>query len=162
MNNAGNRSSRAGYWILGIALVIAVLAIIFGIVVGPRAVGVLYALSAPPDAPVPRGMQLLSQDDEVEVHGVDSRVYGSHNLSVCEVVEYYREMDGRCRVEPDWCVEGAANTTERYSEPVAQCSGDMDFSIFTMRWSASVSAGDRQGQYAIVDVTRRIFWTGGF
>jgi hypothetical protein len=126
--------------------------------VGPRAVGILYALSAPPDAPVPRGMELRSHTSET--HGVDVYVYGSRQMNVCDIVAFYQQQNGECLVEAGWCGASDVNYTELYIEPVAVCEGLTDFSIFTMAWEADIRAGDRGEQYVEVNLARRIFWTG--
>ncbi len=144
--------------ILSIALIIAVLVLVFSVVVGPRAVGVLYALAAPPDAPVPDGLNRVSHTSET--HGVDSWVYNSNSVNACEVVQFYQGLGGTCQLEPGWCNEGDSNVTELYTQPVATCSGSSAFSIFSMRWQAEIVAGYRGQAYSQVDVSRSIFWTG--
>ena len=144
--------------ILGIALLFGVLVLVLGVVVGPRAVGVLYALAAPPDAPVPDNLNRVSHTSET--HGVDAWVYNSTTVNACEIVRFYEELDGTCVLEPGWCRAGDPNTTDLYTQPVAECSGSSTFSIFHMRWQADISAGYRGQSYAQVNVSRSIFWTG--
>lgn len=142
-----------------IALVVAGLVLLLGILIGPRAIGVLYALASPPDAPVPDGLNRVSLTSES--HGVDAWVYNSNTVNACVIVRFYQDAGGDCIIEPGWCGPNDSNSTALYTQPVATCTGVSEFSIFQMRWQAEIAAGDRGQPYSQVDISRSIFWTGG-
>lgn len=140
-----------------VAVIAGIIVAALALLIGAQAVGVLYALAAPPDAPLPADVRQLSSQHEA--HGVDSAIYSTRRPA-CEIVAFYREAGGQCTLEPGWCGAGDANTAEKYADPVAQCSGRTDFSIFAMRWQAVISAGYYGEEQTQLEVSRTVFWTG--
>ncbi len=140
-----------------VAVIAGIVVVGLALLIGAQAVGVLYALAAPPDAPLPADVRQLSSQQET--HGVDSAVYSTRRPA-CEIVAFYREAGGQCTLEPGWCGAGDANTAEKYADPVAQCAGRTDFSIFEMRWQAVISAGYYGEEPTQFELSRTVFWTG--
>lgn len=122
-------------------LIIAVAAVLAALYIGTRVIGVLYALAAPPSAPLPSDARELSHTSKG--YGEDSWVYQTDH-SVCEVAEFYIEQGGQCSP----CAE------------TVTCDGGNDFSIFAMRWNADIATGE--GGQTHIDILRQVSWSGYF
>jgi hypothetical protein len=137
------------------ALLAGLVAIIFIALIGPRLVGILFAIMAPPEPPVPGNIRLLGYSREA--YGTDTWQYDTQ-ADVCELVTFYLAQGGICPVIPPRC---ALNSSSSQSDDfIAQCSGDIDFSIFAMRWGFDVPVRSAPGPDLRFQVTRKIFWTG--
>lgn len=143
-------------------LLIGVFALLCAIVIGTQVIGVLYAIFFPPAAPLPASAELISHASEAL--GVDDWLYRS-NQPVCEVVQFYVDSGGDCRVVPGWCgtqsesgvTDPGANTP---NQNVARCSADVKFSIFALRWQAVIATGSNPTNASQFRLNREIFWTG--
>ncbi len=154
-NSAGNPEQGRRWLVilLGFGLTITV---ICGVLVGPRAVSVLYGLVAPPDAPLPSPVREVSHQSEV--YGVDTWEYRTAQ-NACDVIAFYREAGGTCELEGEWC--SAKDDTTLYADPVGTCTGSETFSMFFMRWRAEIRAGYRGEDGTGFTLNRTIFWTDG-
>jgi len=143
-------------WLLILLAVVLVLAL----VIGTQIVGVLVAIVAPPEPPVPAGAKQLSYASQEQ--SIDEWVYAS-TANACEIVNFYRENGGICIVDPVWCFDDQ-NVSPRAGtgwQPVATCSADVTFSIFAMRWRAKISGGHDDSGQTEVQLSREISWSGG-
>jgi hypothetical protein len=145
--------SSGGVPVLG-ALLAGLVAVIFVALIGPRLVGILFAIIAPPEPPVPANVRLLGYSREV--YGTDTWRYDT-GADVCELVTFYMEQGGICPVMPPRC--SADSSGGQSDDFIAQCSGEMDFSIFSMRWGFNVPVRTAPGNTLRFEVTREIFWT---
>lgn len=152
MNNAGSADS-GNRWLLA-AAVLAIAAVICGFTVGPQAAGVIYGLTSPPDAPVPPDVYLFRHENDT--YGVDRWSYATTSAA-CDVVAFYEATEGMCVLEPDWCVDKVE--TEKYADPVAVCEGARSFSLFHMRWEATITAGYPGDRPTRFELSRTIFWS---
>jgi hypothetical protein len=157
MTSAGSPDEQSWKfpWLLILLAVILVLAL----VIGTQVIGVLVAILAPPEPPVPADAQQLSHSSQEQ--GVDEWVYGS-DTNACEIVNFYRENNGVCVVDPVWCFDDQNLAPRAGSgwQPVATCSADVTFSIFVMRWYAEISAGHADGGQTHIELSREISWSG--
>jgi hypothetical protein len=119
--------------------------------------GVLYGVIFPPDPPLPPGADEISHDSGS--YGVDEWVYGSDD-DACDVVRYYEAEGGLCVYTPGVCGESGFEYNGPGTQNAGQCSGYIDFSIFSMTWDAAISGGyDDDGQTRI-QLQREVLWTG--
>ena len=142
-----------------VALGLALAALVVVVLVGPRVIGVLFAVMSPPEPPVPGGVRLLAYTRQV--YGVDTWTYDIEQ-DVCQLVTFYQDQGGQCPVMPPRCLPDgqSAGSLQHSNDYVAVCSGDMKFSIFAMRWRFTVpvkSIGSPRVQF---DLDRGISWTG--
>lgn len=148
------QSSQRVFWFLlalGVSLILA-------LVVGRRVVGVLYSIVAPPDAPLPTDTREISHTSAA--YGVDEWVYGT-DQNACELVSFYIDQQGECRIAPNACSETNFGATEPTpGEHVARCTGVIPFSIFTMRWEAIIATNYVVDGRTHFRLLREIFWTG--
>jgi hypothetical protein len=154
--NAGspNDSEQPTGDIPWLALLMGLIAVIFVALIGPRLVGILFAIMAPPEPPVPGSVRLLGYSREV--YGTDTWRYDTQ-ADVCELVTFYLEQGGVCPVMPPRCApDSSSDPSEEY---IAMCSGDRDFSIFAMRWRFTVPLRTAPARLQF-ELAREIFWTG--
>ena len=142
-----------------VALALALVALVVVAVFGPRLIGILFAVMAPPEPPVPGGVRLLAYNRQV--YGVDRWTYDI-DQDVCQLVTFYQDQGGQCPVMPPRCLtEGQdASSLQQSNDYVAVCSGETKFSIFAMRWRFTVpvkSIGSSRVQF---DLNRGVSWTG--
>lgn len=143
-------------------IVLGAFAVIFALVVGSQVIGILYAIFFPPATPIPDQSTVVSHSSKD--YGVDDWLYTS-KLSACDVMHFYEQKDGVCRVAPVWCSEDStsqstpagANTT---GQNVARCVGTQQFSIFALRWEVVIATGATADQATQFRIGREIFWTG--
>lgn len=141
-------------------LIFLAAALILSLVIGAQIIGVLVAILAPPDPPLPADARQLSHSSREQ--GIDEWVYSSA-ANACEIVKFYRTNGGVCEVDPVWCFD-SQNLAPRAGsgwQPVATCMADTTFSIFAMRWRARISAGHAEGGQTQVELSREISWSGG-
>ena len=137
------------------ALLAGLVAVIFIALIGPRLVGILFAIISPPEPPVPDSIRLLGYYRDV--YGTDTWQYDT-GADVCELVTFYMEQGGICPVMPPRC--SADSSGSQSDDFIARCSGELDFSIFAMRWGFDVPLRTAPGGTLRFEVTREIFWTG--
>jgi hypothetical protein len=131
------------------ALIVAVLALY----VGFQVISVLYGIIMPPLPPVPGSARETSH--ESSDYGIDRWTYITPS-EVCGLLLYYETSGGVCEAAPGQC--GRTGTDQVEAPAVAQCSGEVPFSIFTMRWSAALYGGE--GQETELDLSREVYWIG--
>ncbi|PJF40630.1 MAG: hypothetical protein D6737_03245 [Chloroflexi bacterium] len=149
--------SEQGFpWLL---LLIGIAGIALGIFIATQVIGILFAIISPPDAPLPANITLVQHDNQS--YGVDEWTYDSAD-SPCDVLEFYQEAGGICRVPPTWCVrdENGVLSIDDVGVPLtATCTGSQEFSIFAMRWRSSISASSIDGPTSL-QVFREVLWGG--
>jgi hypothetical protein len=127
--------------------------LLVALLVGPRVVGVLLGIVAPPVPPLPQNVSELAYTSEA--HGVDHWVYRSDD-DFCHLVEFYQTRATTCPVIPREC--GGSGTT--HPDLLAACYGDVDFSIFAMRWTFEVPVRTVGGQGLRFELARDVSWLG--
>jgi hypothetical protein len=168
MNNVGNPSNvladdatmpedkpkRAGAnrWLLlgviGIFLVLGGILLI-------QFVPILLGIVSPPMPPLPADAQQISHHP-IE-HGVDEWTYES-SQHACVVQTYYSTLADSCRGTVV-CNNVKPTDPLPTNQVVAQCTGHMDFSMFTMQWIATIAA-DGDGLQSVFQISRETFWGG--
>lgn len=137
----------------GAALALAVL-------IGTQVIGVLYSIIAPPSPPLPEGAHLLSHTGLD--YGVDDWLYGTDE-NACAVARFFQDRGGVCRVTVGECEGDSSRLLEPApAEPqhVAQCVGEVYFSIFAMRWEVTIASGYEKDGQTHFGLSREVFWTG--
>lgn len=139
-------------------LILAVVAVSLAIFVGTQVVGIFYSILFPPMPP--------TQDDFVELeytneaHGVDSWQYATAQ-DACSLTRYYEAQGGACVYAPDRCEEGFIDAASVFpGDNVARCTGEMQFSIFALKWEATIATGYRDDNPTRFKLSREVFWTG--
>ena len=131
------------------ALVVAVLALVIAV----QVISVLFGIVSPPLPPLPGSAHELSH--ESSDYGVDRWTY-STTSDICGVLLFYETNGGTCEVARGQC--GREGTDQLEAGAVAQCAGETPFSIFNMRWSATLyTSGEQETE---IDLSREIFWIG--
>ncbi len=155
--NAGspNEPEQPAGGIPWLALLLGLIALIFIALTGPRLVGILFAMMAPPEPPVPENVRLLSYNRQS--YGIDTWEYDTE-ADVCQVITFYREQGAVCPVMPPRCAPDS--NPEQSVDHIAICNGDVEFSIFAMRWRFSVPLRTVPGPRLRFEVAREIYWTG--
>jgi len=157
--SAGNPEERQGCSPV-VVLIAGVLALVFAVLVGPRSIGILLALAAPPDPPLPDDTDLALVSHENLAHGVDEWVYTT-GQEVCAVVRFYYERDGQCPIVPSQC-SLSPDDNDQDDASSAFCHGDVDFSIFSARWRFRVFPDDILTGTMRFRLSRVVSWTGSF
>lgn len=142
-----------------VALIFGFFALVFVALVGPGLVGALLAIMAPPEPPVPPDSRLLRYTRET--YGVDTWTYDT-DQDVCALIGFFQQRGGNCSIVPPRCAANPANgrEIEQSDDLIASCSGDMEFSIFAMRWEFEIPVRSAPGPQTQFDLSRRVFWTG--
>jgi hypothetical protein len=138
-------------------LLLSALGLILAIYIATQVLGVLYGIVFPPSAPLPAKAHEISHKNLA--HGVDEWVYGT-DQSGCEVLAYYQEHGGTCRVAPMNCGADIVADVNTPGQHVAICSGESQFSIFALRWEVNIATGYRANGLTQFNLMREIFWTG--
>lgn len=140
------------------ALILASLAVALGAAffVGVQVFGILFAILFPPMPPVLADANLVSSTNHD--YGVDDWVYET-DINACDVAAFYLEAGGTCRFPPATCSD-ITFVIPQTNQHIARCIGDMEFSLFAMRWRALIATGDQSGAPTIFRISREIFWTG--
>jgi len=154
MSSAGSPEPRVRWRWLLLALAFGVCGLLFAATVGAQAVGVLAAIAAPPEPPVPGGAALTAHSSAA--HGVDVWEY-SMDLAPCDTVTFYQAQGGNCAVRAGWCDGDDPGVLEI---DVARCVGDAAFSAFALRWRAEIAAG-AQPNTTWLTLEREVSWMGG-
>lgn len=134
--------------------------VIVSLIIGIQAFGILYSIVFPPLPPLPNNVTEVRHDNIA--YGVDDWLYHSSS-DACDIVQFYEDAGGTCRVVANQCVNGEAVTssTSRSSQQVAFCTGDVTFSLFAYRWEANIAASSRYDDtQAEFNLLREVFWTG--
>lgn len=139
-------------------LLVAVVLVGIALFVASQFIGVLYGLVFPAKAPVPQNVTELEHTSEA--YGVDQWLY-STSEDACVVVRYYENNGGVCNIAPSIC-DGGFITSDPISPAthVAQCTGDVMFSIFAMRWRSNIATGYSDGDPTRFQLSREVYWTG--
>lgn len=119
-------------------------------------VPILYGILLPPMPPLPAGVTELSHRNIS--YGVDEWTYVSPQ-NACDVAEFYVQKGGDC--PPSYmCVDKTDTTPLPSGQVVAQCGAVMDFSVFKMRWIATISSDNTSRNNSVFQVSREVFWGG--
>lgn len=121
------------------------------LVIGWQVFSVFYAILFPPMPFVPSAARELSHESSQP--GVDRWLYMLDQPG-CAVLNEYAVRGLECRILPDCVSQGEmpmAMTTE--------CRGSAEFSIFAMRWTATISPAERSEQ-TMLQLEREILWFG--
>ena len=149
----GTRRSPIFLLILGTLFAVALM-------IGIQVFTVLYAIIFPPLPPLP--------DDSIEVshenidYGVDTWLYSS-SQDACDILLFYHQQDVECRIAPSVCASGQFETQSSVSSlsHVAECTGEVPFSIFAMRWNVNIAGGyASETAPTQFNLSRQVFWTG--
>jgi hypothetical protein len=142
-------------------IVLGVVALVLAVIIGTQVLGVLYVIVFPPGPPLPGDVTLVSHVNTD--YGVDEWLYDSRQ-STCEVLTYYTNSGGKCRITPLQCGDqtDAADSTgwTAPGQHIARCVGESKVSIFAMRWQAIVATGPSRDMPTEFRIVREIFWTG--
>jgi hypothetical protein len=143
----------------GLLPILAAVAIfVVGLFLASQFIGVLYGLVFPASPPLPEGVTELERVNEA--YGVDEWVYSS-SQDACSVVRFYQDNGGSCQIAPNTCDAGVVESIPPApGTNVAQCQGDVTFSIFAMRWHSNIATGYRDGDPTRFRLSREVFWTG--
>ena len=141
-------------------IVMGLIAVVFALVIGSQVIGILYAIFFPPAAPIPDEATLISHTSKD--YGVDDWLYSS-NKPACDVVRFYVEKQGQCRISPVWCQDTNPNPPAEVNnrgQNVARCESTQNFSIFALRWEVVIATGSSLDQVSQFRLNREIYWTG--
>lgn len=167
MNNSGNPDNptvvseteanaaparRFARWLVP---VVGILAVGIAVLIASQVIGVFYAIIFPPHPPLPDNLTEISRNSEA--YGVDEWIY-STNQNSCELIAYYQDLAGFCRISPSGCA--GAITTSGSGDFVGRCSGEIFFSIFAMTWYVDISTGYQDGPPTHLKVKREVYWSG--
>lgn len=155
MNTASAGSPKHGCapWVV---LVAGIVALVVAVLVGPRAVGILSAVVAPPPPPLPVGVVELSHENLA--HGVDNWTY-EIDRDVCHLVTFYRQQGGECPVSPPQCTQSDEPLPVDRDDAI--CSGVVMFSIFAMRWQMNVPReAVMSDDHTRFRLSRAVSWSG--
>lgn len=142
------------------AIVWATLAFALAIFIATQVIGVLYAILFPPDGPaLPLNVTELSR--RTEAPGVDYWVYGT-DQNACEVMRFFATQSGTCQTLPIMCggPDGVTLGDSTPAQQVGSCTGEMTFSIFSLRWEVRVSSHHLTGGTTHFTVLREVMWQG--
>lgn len=139
-------------------LLVAVVLVGIALFAASQFIGVLYGLVFPAKAPVPSNVTELEYSSEA--YGVDQWLY-STSEDACVLVRFFENNGGVCNVSPDICSGGFIGSGPfSPSTNVAQCTGDVTFSIFAMRWRSNIATGYSDGDPTRFQLGREVYWTG--
>lgn len=166
MNSAGNRNSAdtgqsdetlqppgrfSGVFLLVTGGLIAAAAIVI-----LQLFPILYGILFPPLPPIVPGSVEFSHR-HIE-HGVDEWVY-TVETRACEAVAYFQSSGGVCP-QPYPCIGLPDNEPLAAGQNLAECEGRVNFSIFAMRWIATISSDTANGFKTVYQLSREVFWGG--
>ena len=140
-----------------ILIPLLIVVLVLALYIGTNVLGVLFAVIAPPNPPLPPDMTQIEHTSAA--YGVDDWKYTSPT-DACEVVKYIESSDGECQLMPLQCSDAQATTGDFIVNDtlVARCGGKVAFSIFNMQWWAHVtrnSATETQ-----LELHREVYWIG--
>jgi hypothetical protein len=138
-------------------LVLGAVALVLAVYIGAQVIGVLYGIIFPPPPPVPSNVTELTHTNEA--HGVDDWLYGV-DVPGCAVVKFYVDNGATCVIAPTMCNSQDTPSPNTPGQHVATCTGQSKFSIFAMKWEATIAEGyTTQGQTHF-RLLREVYWTG--
>jgi hypothetical protein len=141
-----------------VLLVIGALAVALALFAGVQIIGVLYGMVFPPEPPLPDGAVQIEHEDQA--HGVDSWRYRIEQ-DACQVARHYAEQDdASCNIAPQLCETGTYSPPNTLPQNVAQCRGEIEFSIFIMTWEANISGGYGERGPTQIQLDREVSWFG--
>jgi hypothetical protein len=135
----------------------ALVAVALAVYIGLQVIGVLFSIASPPQPPRPENARQI--DYTSTAYGVDEWIYTTQQ-DACEVTAYYESLGAMCSLIGNFCNAGRITTRSASSQNVAQCSGELDFSIFATRWNAVIATGYGEETPTHFRLSREIFWTG--
>lgn len=159
-NAAAPHERRPSLMLVGAAVAVLVLAGVIGIPL----FGVLFALVFPADAPLLQDAVLLRHTSAA--YGVDVWDY-EINTHPCDVIAFYRLQNGECSSPPGYCgLESTRNdpltgTRSLSGQNAGICTGVVPFSIFEMRWKATIYTPRTVDGPTSFRLEREVFWIGG-
>lgn len=140
-------------WRSILIIIVALAFVVLALFIGTQVVSVLFGIVMPPLPPVPSSAVEISH--ESTDYGVDSWEY-STSSEACGVVLFYETSGGTCIAAQGQC--GREGTDQIEPPAVAQCRGEVPFSIFHMRWSAAIYPNGNEGTR--IDLQREVLWIG--
>lgn len=143
-----------------LVLGLVAIALLLALFIGTQVIGVLYNIVVPPQPPLPEGITQL--DYTSTAYGVDTWVYGTEQ-NACEVVRFYEANGATCRMSAFWCLDERDTSsfeTTGQGQNVAQCVGSTDFSLFVMRWNATIATNYLSDGVTHFNLSREILWGG--
>jgi hypothetical protein len=138
-----------------LGILVSIIAVGAALLIASQVVGILYSIIFPPLPPTPSNLTEISHKSED--YGIDEWVYGTTQDS-CEIIAFYQTQEGVCRIAPTGCA--GIQDSSSSGDFVGQCSGEMTFSIFAMRWQVDVWGGNEEGSPTQLSVKREVFWSG--
>ncbi len=133
----------------GVVMVIAIFAV--------QLLGILYAILFPPLPPVPDAVTSIRHTNLS--YGVDEWLYTLDD-DACAVFLFYQPLSDDCPLLPAACQNISPAQPLLPRTHIAQCSGSQYFSLFAMRWSVNIAAGETDGTKTIFSLSREVFWGG--
>lgn len=121
------------------------------LVIGWQVFSVFYAILFPPMPFVPSAARELSHESSQP--GMDHWLYVL-DQSGCAVLGEYAARGLECSIPPDCAAQG-----EISGDFTAECQGIAEFSIFAMRWTATISTAERPEE-TLLRLEREILWFG--
>lgn len=140
-------------WRSVLIIIVALTVVVPVLLIGTQVVSVLFGIVMPPLPPVPS--RAVEMSHETTDYGVDSWEYRTSS-EACWVVLFYETLGGTCIAAQGQC--GREGTNQVEPPAVAQCAGNSTFSIFHMRWSASIYQNGNEGTH--IDLHREVYWIG--
>ncbi len=136
-----------------------VIAVALGVaaVLGFQLMGILYAMLFPPNVTLPPDVTELEHENFT--YGADRWVYGT-SMNGCMLVEYFQSNGAICEVASGFCGGVDTEVNSPNIQELATCSGDETFSIFGMRWQATISAHYSSEPITRFELTRDVLWFG--
>lgn len=127
------------------------LVLIAALALGWQVFSIFYAILFPPMPFIPSTSREISHESAGP--GVDTWLFAL-DQDVCSTLEEYLAQGADCRLPPD-CL----NSIEVVPSSAVECRGTMDFSIFSMRWTATISP-DPLSEHILLRLEREILWFG--
>ncbi len=136
-------------------VLLGILALLLAVFVATQVIGVLYAIVFPANAPLPPDITESSHKNLA--YGVDEWIYIT-DAEVCDIMAFYQEQADDCLINSIFC--GDENPEiPMPGQHIGRCSGEVEFSIFAMRWEVIISTGDTRENTQFL-LAREVFWTG--
>jgi hypothetical protein len=136
---------------VGVVMAASALTLLIAALIGPRLAGVLIAVLAPPEPPVPEAVTLLSHKNLA--YGVDDWVYET-TQDACQLVTFFEAEGAQCPVRPPSC-GGSVD-----DDFIARCFADVAFSSFVMRWRFELPLRSVGGGALRFTLGREVSWLG--
>lgn len=146
----------AGYlrWLFLLFAVVAVVAIVL---FAQPFITILYNIVVPPRPALP---QNLIETSHINYdYGVDEWLY-TVDEHPCAVLDFYQQQGVVCQVTPLQC-NRSETTSQEFSIAsglVARCTGETDFSLFSMDWWILIMQNADDVNKTNLDVWREVNW----